>query len=181
MAGDIRSRLGQLATVSASGSELFIYADTEAVADEAAQAARDLIGHYGLQAEVRLERWHPLLAEWHDDTETVSLPAWELADAEHQRWIAEDRRVSEATGVAQWTVRVTLSSRRDAMQLAEWLSAEGIPVVRRRKSILLGASDEDAAHELAQWAAERAPAAEVRVERTVLPAPPPDFGPLIPL
>jgi hypothetical protein len=180
VADDIRDRLGQLATVSAGHSELFVYADAEAVAGEAAQVARDLIAHHGLQAEVRLDRWHPLTAEWDDDTETVSLPAWQLAEAEHQRQIAEDRQASEATGVAQWTVRVTLSSRRDAKQLAEWLSAEGIPVVRRRKSVLLGASDEDAARELAQRAGEQAPAVEVHIERTFLWSPSPDVGPIVP-
>jgi hypothetical protein len=164
VADGIRDRLGQLAAVSACGSELFVYADTEAVADEAAQVARELTGHRGLLAEVRLDRWHPLKAEWVGGIEAGFglLPAWQLADAEHRRQIAEDTQRSEATGVAQWTVRVTLSSRHDAVQLAGRLSAEGVPVVRRRKSVLLGASNEDTARELAQ----RVPAAEVHVERT---------------
>jgi hypothetical protein len=175
----IRDRLGQLAAVSAGSSELFAYADTEAAAGEAAQVARELIGQHGLLAEVRVDRWHPLRAEWADGTEAGLVSAQELADAEHQRQVAEDTQRSQDTGVAQWTVRVRLSSRHDAMQLAGWLSAEGIPVARRRKSVLFGASNEDAARELAQRAAEQAPAAEVHVERTFVWSPPVDVPPFL--
>jgi len=101
VADGIRDRLGQLAAFSAGGSELFVYADTEAAAGEAAQVARELAGRHGLLAEVRLDRWHPLKAEWDDDTKAGLLPAWQLADAERRRRIAEDTQRSQATGVAQ--------------------------------------------------------------------------------
>lgn len=180
VADGIRDRLGQLAAVSSPGrSELFVYADTEAVAGEAAQVARDVLGNGGLQAEVRLDRWNPLTAEWDDSAEGSLLPDWRLADAEHRRRVVADAQRSQATGVAQWTVRVTLSSRHDAIQLAEGLSAEGVVVMRRGKSVVIGGSDEDAARELAQRAAERAPAAEVDVRRTFVYVPPADFGPLL--
>jgi hypothetical protein len=180
VADGLRDRLGELAAVSAGSSALFVYAETEAAAAEAAQVARELTGQHGLLAEVRLDRWHPVKAEWADGSEIRLLSAGQLADEEHRHQVAEDTQRSEATGVAQWTVRVTLSSRHDAVQLAGRLSAEGVPVVRRRKSVLLGASNEDAARELAQQAAEQVAAAEVQVERTFVwsPSPPIDFGPI---
>jgi hypothetical protein len=176
VAHGIRDRLGQLVAVSEGDSELFVYADTAAAASEAAQAARELIGSHRLPADVRLERWHPLKAEWADDTEGALLPAWQLAEAEHQRRVAEDTQKSETTGVARWTVRIALSSRHDAMQLAGQLNAEGVPAVRRRKSVLLGASNEDEARELAQRVGELVPAADVRLEQTFVWSPPVDFG-----
>src|SRR6266567_1873458 len=179
VAEGVRDRLGQLAAVSAGSPELFVYADTEAAASEAAQVARELIGQHGLLAEVRVDRWNPLEAQWDDGTEAGLLPAAELADEEHQRQIAEDTRRSQATGVAQWTVRVTLSSRHDAAQLARRLGAEGVPALRRGKSVVLGASNEDAARELALRAAEQVPAADVQVERTFVWSPPADYGPFL--
>jgi hypothetical protein len=178
LADGLRDRLGPNAAVSEGNSELFVYADTEAAASEAAQVARELVGQHGLLAEVRLDRWHPLKAEWDDGTEAGLLPASELEDAEHQRQIAEDTQRSQATGVAQWTVRVTFSSRHDAVQLAGRLRADGVPALRRGKSVLLGGSNEDAARELALWVAEQVPAAEVQVERTFIWSPPADFGPI---
>jgi hypothetical protein len=176
VADGIRDRLGPLADVSAGDSGVFVYAETEAIATEAAQVARDLTGQHGLLPEVTLDRWNPLKREWDDDTEVVSLPVEELADAEHRRQVAEDTQRSQDTGVAQWTVRVTLSSRRDAVQLAGWLGAEGLPAVRRRRSVVLGASNEDVARGLALRAAEQVPAAEVHVERAFVWVPPLDWG-----
>jgi hypothetical protein len=177
VAHGVRDRLGQLVAVSAGSSELFVYADTAAAASAAAEAARELIGRHCLQADVRLERWHPLKAEWADATEDALLPAWQLAEAEHRRRVAEDTQKSETTGVAQWMVRIALSSRHDAMQLAGQLNAEGVPAVRRRKSVLLGASNEDEARELAQRVGAQVPTADVSLERTFVWSPPVDFGP----
>jgi len=55
--------------------------------------------------------------------------------------------------------------------------AEGVPALRRGKSVVLGASNEDAARELALRAAEQVPAADVQVERTFVWSPPADYGP----
>lgn len=178
VADGIRARLGGLATLSPNASELFVYTASEAAATEAAQAARELIAQHGLQAEVSVAWWDPLGNEWDEDT--MAAPStWELAHAEHRRRVADDTERSEVTGVAQWTVRVMLPSRHDAVELAPWFSCQGVQVIRRGKSVLLGASNEDAAHELARQAMEQAPGGRVRIERTLMWAPPPDYGPVI--
>jgi hypothetical protein len=81
--------------------------------------------------------------------------------------VAEDARRSETTGVPQWTVRVTLASRQDATRLNGWLQSVGIPAVRSRKWVLLGAADEDVARELEKLTAEQAPGAHVIVARNM--------------
>jgi len=169
VADGLRARLGELADVSAgSGSSLFVYADTEALADEATRAARNLADEHGLAPEITIDRWSAGISEWVSVGDAEPLPDPEREAEEHERRVAEDARRSEATGVPQWTVRVVLPARHDAVRLAGWLRSVGIPSVRRRASVLLGAADEDVARELARLAAEQAPDADVRVERTVV-------------
>ncbi|MBV9383955.1 MAG: hypothetical protein JOY82_07290 [Streptosporangiaceae bacterium] len=178
VAGEMRERLGQLATVSAGDLALFAYAGTEAAASEAVQVALELTARHGVPADVRVHRWHPASAEWDDDPRVVSMSASELAEAIHRRRVAEDTERTGATGVFQWTVRVTLPSRRAAAELAGQLTAEGLPLVRRRRSVVLGASNEDAARDLAQRIAGRGTAADVRVERVFAWSPPVEWAPL---
>jgi hypothetical protein len=166
VADGLRARLGEFADVTADGYRLFVYTGTEALAGEAAQAALHLAGEYGLAPQIVLDRWNTDVSEWQSGgAEPLSGP--ERADRKHERQVAEDARRSEATGVPQWTVRVTLPSRDDAARLAGWLQSVGIPAVRRRKSVLLGAADEDVARELERLTAEQAPEAHVQVERNM--------------
>ncbi len=76
-----------------------------------------------------------------------------------------------AAGHAQWEVRVDLPSHHDAVQLAERLRAEGRPVIRRWKFLVLGANDSDDADELARAIRQEAPEASVQAE---------ELGPLLP-
>ena len=177
VADGLRARLGELADISVgNGSGLFVYAETEALAGEAAQMARDLADEHGLAPQITLDWWSAITSEWLSTADARSLPSLEREAAEHERQVAEDARRSEATGVPQWTVRVTLPSRHDAVRLAGWLRSVGIPAVRRRKSVLLGATDEDVARELARLATEQTRDASVNVERTVLLSVPVDWG-----
>jgi hypothetical protein len=64
-------------------------------------------------------------------------------------------------------VRVELPSHRQAVELAGRLRAEGRPVIRRWKYLILGASNEDQASALAEAIAAGAPAqATVHTEAT---------------
>jgi hypothetical protein len=167
----LHARLGQLATVSGGGSDVFVYTDNEAAASEAASIAHEVLGQLGVPPEVELDHWNPFTEEWDAG------PAAEPTDAGRDQRIADETRRSEASGVPTWTVSAALSSRRDAIELARGLRCLGLPAVRRGKSVLLGASNEDVAAELAQRFAEQGCTAAVRVERTLVWAPPVDWGP----
>lgn len=174
----IRARLGQLAQISEAKHEIFVYSDSEAAATEAASVARELLGPLGAEPEVRLDRWNPITAEWDADLAASSPSDAELADAERRHRIADDTYRSQSSGLPAWTVRATFASRRDASELARRLGSLGLPVVRRGKSVLLGASNEDVADELVQRVEEQGRMATVRVERTLVWAPPVDYTPL---
>jgi hypothetical protein len=168
---DVRRRLGHRVAVSADGPRVFLYADTENAAREAGEVVRQVLTQRGLGADFALDRWHPVEEEWQDAD--VPLPHTdEQRQAEHQRLEAEETRESLATGHAQWEVRVELPSHHDAVALADRLQAEGRPVIRRWKFLVLGANDEDDARDLARVITEEAPAAaSVQVQ---------EVGPLLP-
>jgi hypothetical protein len=168
---DVRRRLGHRVAVSADGQRVFLYAGNEDAAREADQVVRQVLAQRELGADFALERWHPVEEEWQDAD--VPMPQTdEERQAEHQRLEADETRESLATGHARWEVRVELPSHHDAVALAERLQAEGRPVIRRWKFLVLGANDEDDARDLAQVIKQEAPAgASVQTE---------EAGPLLP-
>jgi hypothetical protein len=170
----MRARLGALAEISAGKSEIFAYTDSEAAASEAASVALELLTQLGVQPEVTLDRWNPFTVDWDPDLGDSS-PADERADARRRQRIADDTRASEASGLPAWTVTAEFSSRHDAIELARRLRAQGLPAVRRGKSVLLGASNEDVAAALTQRVEEQGRMPAVRVERTVAVTPPVDY------
>jgi hypothetical protein len=168
---DVRRRLGRRVAVSADGPRVFLYAGTEDAAREADRVVREVLAQRGLGAGFALDRWHPAEEEWQDAD--VPLPqSDEQRAAEHERLEAEETQESLATGHAQFEVRVELPSHRAAVALADRLQAEGRPVIRRWKFLVLGANDSDDARDLAQVIKQEAPAdAAVQVE---------EAGPLLP-
>ena len=168
---DVRRRLGRRVAVSADGPRVFLYAGTEDAAREADRVVRQVLAERGLSADFALDRWHPAEEEWRDAE--VPLPqSDEQRAAEHQRLEAEETQESLATGHAQFEVRVELPSHHAAVALADRLQAEGRPVIRRWKFLVLGANDSDDARDLAQVIKQEAPAgANVQVE---------EAGPLLP-
>jgi len=168
---DVRRRLGHRVAVSADGPRVFLYAGTEDAAREADRVVREVLAQRGLGADFALDRWHPAEEEW--QAAEVPLPqSDEQRAAEHQRLEAEETQESLATGRAQFEVRVELPSHRAAVALADRLQAEGRPVIRRWKFLVLGANDSDDARDLAQVIKQEAPAgATVQVE---------EAGPLLP-
>jgi hypothetical protein len=164
VADDVRHRLGAGIAVGAGEAELFLYAGTEAAARQAEQVARDVLAEDGIGAEFALHRWHPIEEQW--ETPDVAMPQTGAERAaEHERLEAAETAESLASGTAQWQARAELPSHRAAVTLAGTLAAEGWPVVRRWRFLVMGASNEDEAGKLAEHIRAEAPeGATVRAE-----------------
>jgi hypothetical protein len=153
---DVRSRLGHRIVMSVDGPTAFLYAGSEAAAREADRVVREVLAQHQLSAEFTLDRWHPLEEQWED----ASVPMPDTAEqraAEHQRLVDTETHDSLAAGQAGWEVRVELPSHRQAVKLAERLQAEGRPVIRRWKYLVLGANNEDDASALAEAIGQEIP------------------------
>ena len=165
MEEDIRRQVGRTIAVGADDRQIFLYAGTETAARDAERIARDVLARHGIAAESALHRWHPIEEQW--ENPDVAMPQTEAErQAEHQRLEDTETAESVATGIAQWQVRVELGSHRQAVALARTLENEGRAVVRRWKFLLVGASNEDQARELAgQIRREAPPGAAVIAEQ----------------
>ena len=161
---DIRRQVGPGIGVGAGEAQIFLYAGTEATAAEAERIARDVLAQAGLAAESAVHRWHPVEERW--EAPDVPMPQTTAErEAEHQRLVDDETAESLASGAAQWEVRVDLGSHRQAVTLAHKLESEGRGVVRRWKFLIVGASNEDEARELADQLRREVPAdAAVKVE-----------------
>ena len=163
---DIRRQVGRGIAVGAGDMRIFLYAGTEAAARDAERIAREaLAGHRMAEAASVLHRWHPIEEQWEEPG--VPMPQTQAErEAEHQRLTAAETAESQATGAAQWEVRVELGSHRQAVALAHTLEGEGRAVLRRWKFLVVGASNEDQARELAGQIRQQAPpGAAVLVEQ----------------
>jgi len=161
---DVHLRLGRNIVVGAGDSQIFLYAGTENAAREAERMARDVLAEDGIEAELTLDRWHPIEEQW--ESPDVAMPRTEAErQAEHQRLEDAETAVSLASGTAQWQARASLPSHREAVALAHTLEGEGRAVVRRWKFLVVGANNEDDAEELAEHIRREAPpGATVRAE-----------------
>ena len=146
---EAKKQLGGAVAVSADGPNVFLYADTL----EAARSARDVVAgileREGLTATFALDRWHPLAEEWKPADEPLP-ESDSQREAELDELEAQEEAESKASGYAEWEVRLDLASHGDAVELAEKLEAEGVPVTRRWTFLLVGAASADDANELAE-------------------------------
>jgi hypothetical protein len=153
---EARERLGDRVIVTRDGSKLFLYAGDESGAREAERVARELLSSEGLSAEVALTRWHPDEEAWKDAA--VPLPQ---TDAEHaaeqERHEVEAAREPQRRWDYVWEVRVDLPTVRDTLDLAKRLKDEGIEARRHWKYLLVGATSEERADELAERIGSEAP------------------------
>jgi hypothetical protein len=154
---EARELLGGRAAVSADNSHVFVYTDTEDAAREALRILTELLETEKRRASFEIARWHPVAEEWLSPD--VPLPATD-EEIEHERDLleAEETADSEASGLAEWEVRLDLPSHRDAVELAEQLSAAGYSLTRRWTYLLVGARNEEEAQELAVRLKDEAPA-----------------------
>jgi hypothetical protein len=142
--------------VSNDGGELFCYTADRDQAERVQERIRSLAAEKGWQVDINLSRWHPVSEEWEDPDKPLPVNQSDLA-AEHEELIQRERDEAREQGYPDFEVRVHCRSRADAIELAERLRAEGIPSLRRWHYLLVGATDEDAAKELARRIAAESP------------------------
>jgi hypothetical protein len=163
---EVHNLLEEGVVVTRDGRRVFLYTATQRQAEAAEKVARELIAQDDMKAEVApIMRWHPVAEEWEDAS--VPLPQTETeVQAEHERWEDRQEEEAEASGYAEWEVRVDLASHRDAVAFAEQLEAEGItPITRRWKYVLIGTATDDDARALAErLQGEAPPGATVKAE-----------------
>jgi hypothetical protein len=157
---DVRERLGGRVAVSDDGDTLFLYADTEAAAREAESVVTAALGTHGIDGSFRVDRWHHDEEDWEDASTQVT------EKAEHERLEQEETAEAEATGVAQWEIRIEFTSHHDARAFEKRLTDEGFDhFVRRWKYVLIGTNDQDDAETWEQRLQDELPAgATIHVE-----------------
>lgn len=146
---DARERLGGRVLVTRDGSRLFLYAASDTQAREAAGLVRSLVDADELTAEVRVTRWHPIEQAWKD----ASIPLPRTPEEEEAEYAAREAAEAEEAAIEgryDWQVVVHLPGRDEAMELADRLRGEGVPVARRWRYVRAGALTEERAEELAE-------------------------------
>jgi hypothetical protein len=141
---DVRARLGGRVAVSGNGTEVFLYADTEAAAREATGVVTAVLRQQAIRdAGVKVERWHHVEEQWEDASIPLATTR-EDEQAEHERLERQEKVESQTTGVAQWELRIEFVSHHDARAFAERLDSEDFRhVVRRWRFLLVGTDDHD--------------------------------------
>jgi hypothetical protein len=150
--------------VSVDGSEVFCYAGSRAQAEGAGQLIRQLIAQHGWDADIELTHWHPVAEQWEspDEPEPDSEAA---AGRERAERSAAERAESAEQGYPEFEVRIQCGSRGHAGELSDTLEQEGIPNVHRWSYVLVGATDEQSAQQLAERLRGEVPAGtEITVE-----------------
>jgi hypothetical protein len=152
----VENAFGDQLIVSVDGPNVFCYAGERARAEVAAEVIRTIAAERGWDVELELKRWHPTAEEWEDAD--VPLPTSDAERAaEHAQRVAKEREESAERGYAEYEVRVQCSTHRETVELADRMRDEGLPVLRRWRYLLVGASDEDAANALAERLRGEAP------------------------
>jgi hypothetical protein len=125
---------GHRLPVSRDENELFVYAASQPLAEQARLIIEAELAEEGIEARVsEVERWL-------DDEERWS------GEPPQETWEEEELE----RGYAPWEVRVECESRDRADRLADELEAEGYSVVRRANYVLAGAASEEDARALAR-------------------------------
>jgi hypothetical protein len=154
---DIASAFHDRVIVSRDGPVVFCYAETRAQAEAAARLIGSLAEQHGWHLHSELKHWHPSAEDWEDPDKP--LPSEDAKrSAEHAAMIEREREQTARLGYAEWEVRVQCASHHDAAALSQRLRGEGVPHVHRWRYLLVGAQDEDSAHELARRIERQAPA-----------------------
>jgi hypothetical protein len=126
---------GRRLAVSRDGDTIFVYAGSRDEAEQARAIVESELAELGVEARlVRIEQWLEDEARWDDEP-----PAEDTLEEE----VLEH-------GYAPWEVRVETHSREEAARLADQLESEGYGVVRRYRYVLVGATSEQEARQLAE-------------------------------
>lgn len=125
---------GRRLAVSRDGDTIFVYAGSRLEAEQARKIVEAELREAGAEARVSgVEHWLPDEQRWDDEP----------------RQQTDLEREALAHGYAPWEVRIEAASREQAEELAERLERDGHGVVRRHTFVLVGASSEEEARELA--------------------------------
>jgi hypothetical protein len=153
---EARKLLGGSVIVTRDGRFIFLYAWHEESAQEAERVVKHIMEDERLVGQVQLMRWHPLAEEWKPAEEP--LPDDEAERAQEMRE-AEQEGSEEAHryGEYPWEVVIDLPHIRNGQELAKQLRAEGLPVKRHFRYLLVGAPSEDRAVELGERLEGEAP------------------------
>ena len=159
----LQSTAGERVIVSLDGNLLFLYAGERAQAESAIAAVNSLVAKSGVSVETTLLRWHPVAEEWIDADQP--LPDGAGVSAEHAEMIAQERAEQSHLDYAEWEVRVSTETHREAIELSDRLRQQGLANMRRWRYLVVGAGDEDAANALAQRIRDIVPeTAKIEVE-----------------
>ena len=126
---------GRRLAVSRDDDTLFVYAGSRAEAERAREIIEAELREADLEGRVgTIEHWLADEDRWDDEP--------------RERFEAE-REVLEH-GFAPWEVRIEASSPEEAERLAKQLQDEGLGVLRRHRYVIVGATSEEQAQELAK-------------------------------
>jgi hypothetical protein len=144
----IRRQAGRGIAVGAGSGQIFLYAGTEGAVRDAGQLACDVLARYGVAAEFAVHHWHPVQERWESPEVPVPQAGAGFGAGQQQPGDGESAGslVTEPLG---WQVRVELGSHRQAVALARRLDDQGWAVARRGKLVIVAASGEGQARELA--------------------------------
>jgi hypothetical protein len=154
---EVRERLGSRVAVGQGDGTVFLYAGTREAAREAERVVREILLADDLEADLAIDRWHPIEERWED--ERVPLPTADTdRESEQRRREADEIAQSEDLGAGLWEVRIELASHHDAVALAEHLEAQRdslvpgwtVSIVRRWKYLLIGADSDEQASRIAE-------------------------------
>jgi hypothetical protein len=135
--------------VSVDDSEVFCYAGTRAQAEAAEALIRQLLADHGWEAVIDLAHWHPVAEQWENPDEPLPDSEADAAGERAER-VAAERAESADQGYPEFEVRIQCGSRAQAGELSDKLEHEGIPNVHRWSYVLVGATDEQGAQQLAE-------------------------------
>ena len=153
---EARDRLGGRVIVTRDGERIFLYGDSEETTREAERVIREIVTSEGVDADIRVTRWHPVEEAWKDAS--IPLPQTpEEIEAERIRNQQAEEEEMRAEGEPDWEVRVELPHHRETVELAKKLEAEGLDVTRRWRYLLVGTATEEQAQELAERIRAEAP------------------------
>ena len=123
---------GHRLAVSRDGETIFVYAESQAEAEQARAIVQAELADEGLAGAIDVERWLADEKRW-------------SGEPPQETWEQEELQ----RGYAPWEVRVELPSHGAAERLADELEAEGYDIVRRWRYLIVGAASEEDARQLA--------------------------------
>ncbi len=153
---DLERSVHDRVLVSIDGAQVFCYAGTRGQAEAARELISRLASEHGWELDIELAHWHPTAEQWKDPD--APLPAADAHDLKEQNErIAEERAESKQRGYPEYEVRIECASRAAAGELSDKLKHEGIPILHRSSLVLVGATDEQSAQELAERLQQEVP------------------------